>query len=249
MQTRTLPGITALVAALAISFPSAAVQQRDGPSGRDRGQERSRTTAQPRTGPADKSAQRGRAPERRSRPPTRGTMGSAVPRAQDGAVPRAVPRRPAGPVRGWAYPEPRVYGYARPYLTVPVIIYPRSYYVFRPRFWIGYGLYIGILVPYPVAFGYPTYVYGYPAFPPNIPPAAGTYGGVSFDVTPSDASVSVDGVYIGVVADFSPTHQPLTLTLGRHHIELQAPDMIPIALDVDIVGGEVVPYRGSLQRQ
>jgi hypothetical protein len=68
-------------------------------------------------------------------------------------------------------------------------------------------------------------------------------------VTPSDASVSVDGVYIGVVADFSPTHQPLTLTLGRHHIELQAPDMIPIALDVDIVGGEVVPYRGSLQQQ
>jgi hypothetical protein len=142
-----------------------------------------------------------------------------------------------------------VYGYARPYVTVPIIIYPRPYYVFRPRFWIGYGLYIGIPVPYPFVFGYPTYVYGYPAFPPNVPPAVGTYGGVSFDVTPSDASVSVDGVYVGVVVDFSPTHQPLTLTPGRHHVELQVPDMIPIALDADIVGGEVVPYRGSLQQQ
>jgi hypothetical protein len=80
------------VAALAIAFPSAATQHRDGSSGPDHGQERGRTTAQPRTGPTSKPAQKGRAPERRSPPPTRGTVGRAVPRGEDGAVPRAVPR-------------------------------------------------------------------------------------------------------------------------------------------------------------
>jgi hypothetical protein len=102
-------------------------------------------------------------------------------------------------------------------------------------------------VPYPLAFGYPTYVYPYPpgGVVGELPPDA--YGGLSLDITPDDASVSVDGEYVGVARDFSPVHQPLTLTPGRHHVELQAPDAAPIAFDVDIVPGEVLPYSGTLQ--
>jgi len=39
----------------------------------------------------------------------------------------------------------------------------------------------------------------------------------------------------------------LTLTPGRHHIELQAPDREPLAFDVGIVAGEVIPYQGAMQ--
>ena len=59
--------------------------------------------------------------------------------------------------------------------------------------------------------------------------------------------VIVDGVYVGIARDFSTTYQPLTLTPGRHHIELQAPDRVPLAFDVDIVAGEVLPFHGTLR--
>jgi hypothetical protein len=125
-------------------------------------------------------------------------------------------------------------------------VYPRPYYAFRPRFWIGFGIYIGYPVPYPVIYGYPTYVYseGAVIVQPS-PPVA--YGGISLAILPDDASVSVDGVYVGIVRDFSPTHQPLTLTAGRHHIEVQAEGMVPLAFDVDIAPGEVLPFAGTLR--
>ncbi len=175
-----------------------------------------------------------------------------TPRA-GGALPQAVPRP-----RIRAYPEPRSYGYARPRVVIPGRAYPRPYYRFYPQYWIGFGLYVGVPVPYPVFWGHPAYVYGYPPYPyaysypyssdlliPN--PEPGTYGGVSFDIVPPDASVSVDGVYVGIASDFSPTRQPLTLTPGWNHIELQAPGMIPLAFEVNVIAGEVVPYRGVLQ--
>lgn len=158
---------------------------------------------------------------------------------------RAVPRGRAVPPNARAYREPRTYGYDRPpRARVPVVVYPRPYYVFRPRYRIGFGIYIGIGVPYPVAYGVPTYVYGYPA--PYGAPAPGSYGGISFEVTPDDAAVSIDGAWVGEARDFSPSHEPLTVTPGRHHIELQADSMPPVAFDVDVIGGEVTPFRGSL---
>lgn len=151
-----------------------------------------------------------------------------------------------------AYPEPRGYGYARPRVIVPGRPYPRPYYDFHPQFWIGFGLYVGIPVPYPVYWGYPTYVFGYPSYsysgePLILNPEAGTYGGLSFDINPPDASVIVDGVYVGIASDFAPARQPLTLTPGWHHIELQAAGMIPLAFEVNVIAGEVVPYRGTLR--
>ncbi len=74
-------------------------------------------------------------------------------------------------------------------------------------------------------------------------------GGVSFEITPSGAAVSVDGTYVGTVANFSPTSQPLGLTPGRHHIEVRAAGYRTLAFDADVTPGQVTPYQGTLQAQ
>jgi len=40
---------------------------------------------------------------------------------------------------------------------------------------------------------------------------------------------------------------PLNLTAGAHRIEVDAPGYAPLAFDVDVVPGQLVPYRGDLQ--
>jgi hypothetical protein len=194
--------------------------------------------------------QRREAPPRAERREEQREQPRAQARAREESSRRAVGTRgtvavPRGEVRQRVYVEPRVYGYARPRAAVPVIVYPRPYYSFRPRYFLGFGLYLGYAIPYPVAYGYPTYVYGAPA---AYAPEWGTYGGLSFDIIPDDASVIVDGSYVGMARDFSPLRQPLTLTAGRHHVELQAADREPVAFDVEIAAGQVLPYRGALQR-
>jgi hypothetical protein len=77
--------------------------------------------------------------------------------------------------------------------------------------------------------------------------SAPAYGGISLAISPDDASVIVDGVFVGTAADFSPENQPLTLVPGRHHIELQAEDLVPLAFDVDVQEGEVLPFNGTLE--
>jgi len=177
--------------------------------------------------------------------------GAAVPRA-DGrhgagvAVPRVAPRvvtpyhdnryyyygghYSTGPWRGW-------YGYA-----------PFRPYYFRPHFSLGFGIYLGYPVPY-YAYPYPVPVYGYGA--PYGEVAAGpnnnAYGGVALEITPSDAAVYVDGTYAGVVADFDGTRQPLTLMPGTHHIEIDQTGFEPLAFDVTVQAGMVIPYQGSLR--
>jgi hypothetical protein len=123
--------------------------------------------------------------------------------------------------------------------------YPERYYpsyTFRPRLRIGFGVYLGYPVAYPAYDPY--------AFPPlyGYPSAYTTYGGVSLEIVPSDASVFVDGRYAGVVYDFYDPSRPLSLGAGRHHIDVQAPGYRPLAFDVNIVPGEVLPYRGDLAR-
>ncbi len=184
--------------------------------------------------------------EDRGNQPRRGEEmrgGGAGPRGAYRGVPRA------NEYRSRAYTEPRAYGYERPHVRIPVVPYGRPYYFFRPRFSIGFGVYLGYPVPYPVPYGPPAYVFGYPGGVVMTPPPAGEYGGISFDIQPDDATVSVDGAYVGIARDFSPMNQPLTLTPGRHHVELQAPDMVPLGFDVDIVAGQVVPFSGALQPQ
>ena len=131
--------------------------------------------------------------------------------------------------------------------------YARPYYNFRPRFNVGFGLWLGYAVPYPY-YGYPyPYTdngsYDYPPPPPDaIDVAPGqAYGGLSFDIQPSNAAIYVDGQYAGIVGDFTPNNQPLTLLPGEHQIQVQAEGYRPMTFEVNVPAGQVLPYRGDLQ--
>ena len=113
---------------------------------------------------------------------------------------------------------------------------------------------------YPQGSPYPTYPQGsqypgnpqgsYPEYPQgsvNAAPGAQAIGGMSFEFSPPNAAVYVDGQYVGPVSNFTPSSAPLSLAPGRHNVELQAPNYVPLTFDVDIVAGEVIPYRGSLR--
>jgi PEGA domain len=144
----------------------------------------------------------------------------------------------------WAFSAPYVYGYPYPVYGYP---YPDGY-------------------AYPYGDASPG---GYPAPDPAAPdngtarppadqnavtatPGTGAqtqYGGLSFQITPPNASVFVDSVYVGVVSQFSPTTQPLTLAPGRHHIEIRAENYRSLSFDVNVAPGQVLPYQGTMQQQ
>jgi hypothetical protein len=141
---------------------------------------------------------------------------------------------------GYGYGSGYGYGY-RPYY------YSRPYYAFRPRFSLGFGLWIGFPIAYPFySYGYANPTYGYPLSTLGLAPGA-AYGGISFEVDPYDAALTVDGAYVGTVGDFGPNAQPLTLRAGTHRVEIQATGYAPIVLDVNVIPGQVIPYRGAMQ--
>ena len=139
----------------------------------------------------------------------------------------------------------------------------RPYYTFFPRVRLGFGLWIGYPVayptyfypstpypdaytsPYPITDPYPTQIYPAPA---TAAASVGAAGGLSFDITPAEAGVYIDGYYMGLVSQFTPDQPPLALAPGRHHVQLQEPGFEFIEFDVDILPGQVIPYRGDLRR-
>jgi hypothetical protein len=117
---------------------------------------------------------------------------------------------------------------------------------------------------YPYAYPYPSSSYAYPAASSAYPPRDTTYPGtssssprsgvtvttvgrVTLEITPGTAEVYADGDFVGVVDDFSASTPGLTLSPGRHHIEVRAPGYATMIMDTDVVAGQVVPYRGSLR--
>jgi len=140
----------------------------------------------------------------------------------------------------------------RPHYEPRFAPHPRGYpiyrpYVFRPRLHLNFGIWLGYSVPF--AYAYPVPVYGYyaPRGPVYVGPESTTYGGVSLEITPSDAFVYVDGTYAGAVRDFDGTDQPLTLAAGTHHLEIQATGYEPMTMDVAVQPGQVIPYRGDMR--
>ncbi len=106
------------------------------------------------------------------------------------------------------------------------------------------------------AYGYPVYgmaepvpvysdngAYGAPSAPPEN---TANFGGVTFDIQPTNAAVYVDGKYIGTVAEFSPQNTPLSLTLGRHHVDIRSQGFQTMSFDMDVVAGQVTPYQGAM---
>jgi PEGA domain len=146
----------------------------------------------------------------------------------------------------WAgYPVPYGYAYYDPYY------YGAPYYAYPSP---GYPS-----TPYPPSTEYPQSPYPQSPYPQNAPDpnsigvqpgqAQANTGGLSFDITPSDAEVTIDGNFVGTVGQFTASSQPLGLSAGRHRVEVSAPGYRSINFDVNIIAGQVVPYQGSMERR
>jgi hypothetical protein len=178
-----------------------------------------------------------------------------------------------GPVyRSYGY---HVYGYPsyvyRPYLFRPHLSIGFGFFA---GYYVPYSYSYPDYYPYPYSYGAyasPYGPYGYPntgypeeyqqgsvtAAPQQLPqgqaqgqaPGPQTAGGVTFEVNPPTAQVSVDGQQVGTVQDFDGTKQPLTLAAGQHRIEIRAEGYQVVSFDVNVLAGQVIPYRGDLQQQ
>jgi len=141
--------------------------------------------------------------------------------------------------------------------------------------WAGYPLswaYPFYYPPYPYYPNYPYYPYpnpyapagpGYSVAPPvegepdttgatvgtaGVEPDQSNLGGMSFEITPSDAQLFIDGNYVGTVGQFTPSTQPLGVPAGRHHVEVRDAGYKTMSFDVDIEAGQVIPYQGQMER-
>jgi hypothetical protein len=81
----------------------------------------------------------------------------------------------------------------------------------------------------------------------TAPGASAPCGGLSFDVLPADAQVSVEGVFVGSVDAFAPAGGPLVLSPGVHYVEVRRPGYRTEAFEVTIGAGAIVPYQGALE--
>jgi hypothetical protein len=110
---------------------------------------------------------------------------------------------------------------------------------------IRFGLGVSVFAGSPFRF---LFHYGWrPSFPYHYQMYRGVaYGGMSFLLDPDWAEVYIDGVYVGVVRDFGG--QPVPVAAGFHRIELYAPGFEPVGFDVNVLPGQVIPYRGTLYR-
>jgi hypothetical protein len=145
----------------------------------------------------------------------------------------------------WAgYPVPYAYSYYDPFYYGSPYDYPYPPTAYPPTQNPGY----------PPSTTYPQSPYPQNAPDPNsidVQPgqAQANTGGLSFDITPSDAEVVVDGNFVGTVGQFTSSSQPLGLAAGRHHVEVSSQGYRSITFDVDIIAGQVVPYQGSMEQR
>jgi PEGA domain len=172
-------------------------------------------------------------------------------------------------VRGGNFAHGNVFVHGRGFVGPVHFFHP--YYAFHPRVRIGFGLWGGYPFAYPYTFYYPYYPSYYYPYVPSYPYAPNGYvssdanatsgtsgslaqpsetnlGGLSFEITPSNAELFVDNMRVGTVGDFTPTTQPLGVEAGHHHVEIRAPGYQTMSLDVDIIAGQVIPYQGSLEQ-
>jgi hypothetical protein len=176
-------------------------------------------------------------------PPARGA-GRAGFRIQGRVnVPPALPsiNRPSFPIDGLnrpAFPLSGPFGFGRA---------QRSPFDARRGTYTRLQQYVGI--PYGYGYGYD--VYG-PSYVPEstydklyrTPEPPITEGALLFDVTPSTALVFVDSAFVGNVEDLQT--RGLTLSAGRHWVDLEAPNYDRKTIEVTIRAGEPLRYRFDL---
>jgi PEGA domain-containing protein len=162
----------------------------------------------------------------------------------------------------YAYPPPYAYGYPAPAYPYPPAYAPP----YPPGGYAPYGSQAPGYPPYgsqapgyspngSQAPGYAPYGSSAPGYAPRAPMSntvsaqAGGQApsGVSFEVTPANAAIFVDGTYVGAVSQFGPSSAPLRLTPGRHHVELRASGYKAFAFETDVTAGQITPFQGTLQ--
>jgi hypothetical protein len=143
------------------------------------------------------------------------------------------------------------------------IAYGYPYYY--PDYFYPYSYPYSYAYPYPSASTYPAPgpTYQAPAgldsqYPPQAQNSVGVRpgaaqdqsntGGLSFEITPSDARVIIDGHDVGSVGEFTPSSQALGLPAGRHHIEIVANGYRTMSSDVEVLAGQVIPFQGQMER-
>jgi hypothetical protein len=109
----------------------------------------------------------------------------------------------------------------------------------------GLGIYDGFYGGYYGAYD-PWYGFS-PIYAPSSSYARDESGSIRLKVKPTDASVYVDGYYVGVVDDFDGAFQRLRLEPGPHRLEIRAADHQPLGLDVWITEDLTITYRGDLR--
>jgi len=109
-------------------------------------------------------------------------------------------------------------------------------YSWRPYLSLGFGMWAG----YPMMLPAESYYYSRSV-------TYASYGALSFEVAPGEAYVFVDGNYVGTARDFGPYTQPLTLSVGMHRIAIDAPGYRGIEFGVEVLPGQLIPYRGQLE--
>jgi hypothetical protein len=74
------------------------------------------------------------------------------------------------------------------------------------------------------------------------------YGDLRLKVRPRDAAVYVDGYYAGIVDDFDGFFQRLTLEVGPHVIEIEAPGLEAQVFDVYVDPSRTIDLHADLLR-
>ena len=103
---------------------------------------------------------------------------------------------------------------------------------------IPYGYGYGYDVPYGPAY-VPESTYDKLYRTPEPPPI--TEGMLLFDVTPSTALVFVDSAFVGNVEDLQT--RGVTLSAGRHWVDLESPNYDRKTIEVTVRAGEPLRYR------
>ena len=109
----------------------------------------------------------------------------------------------------------------------------------------NFSVYFGVGNGYRFGSWYDGRVYGYVA--PGAYGVRRYYGDVRLQVRPRNAEVYVDGYYAGIVDNFDGVFQRLTLEVGPHRIELEAPGFEPQSFDVYVDPTRTVNLRSDLR--
>ncbi|HUK35632.1 MAG TPA: PEGA domain-containing protein [Vicinamibacterales bacterium] len=138
-----------------------------------------------------------------------------------------------------------------PRTSAPITIGVGGFYPWGYVYGGGLGIYDGFYGGYYGAYD-PWY-----GFAPMYAPSSSSFsssgpdetGAIRLKVKPSEASVYVDGYYVGVVNDFDGAFQRLRLQPGPHRIDIRALNYRPLSVDVMIQEDFTITYLGELKKQ